>query len=68
MSVEVETLSIGDPSHSFDRDRFEAVVNCLKGCKRVYVTKIGDRPADELKKIGIEPIVYEGSVEDIRKG
>jgi hypothetical protein len=38
----------------------------LKDCKKVYVTKIGERPATELKALGIEPVVYQGAIADIQ--
>lgn len=61
----IETLSIGDRSHSFDQDRFKAVADALEGCKRVYCTKIGDRPADELKQLMVEPVIYQGLIANI---
>ena len=63
--VKVARLSIGDRKHPFDRVRFEATAETLKGCERVYVTKIGERPAEELKKAGIEPVVFEGPISAI---
>ena len=64
--VTVTPLSTGDKDHPFDKSRFLAIANTLKGCERVYVMKIGKRPADELQKLGIEPVVYEGKISDIK--
>ena len=61
----VEKLSTGDKKHPFDKERFQAIADALNGCERVYVTKIGDRPAEELKKAGIESVVYEGEISGI---
>jgi len=60
-----EPLSTGDKKHPFDPDRFQSIVSVLKGCERVYVTQIGERPAAELKKAGIEPVIYQGEVNSI---
>lgn len=60
---EVQSLSDGDKNHEFNPDRFSAVAERLEGCKRVYCTKVGDRPAKELEKLGIEPVIYEGLIE-----
>ena len=63
----VQPLSTGDKNHPFDSDRFQAIADALKGCERVYVTKIGERPAKELQKLGIEPVVFEGSINSITR-
>jgi len=64
--VTATPLSTGDKNHPFDKPRLLAIADTLKGCERVYVTKIGERPADELQKLGIKPVVYEGAISDIR--
>lgn len=61
-----ESLSVGDPDHPFDQDRLSRVIKKIEGCERVYCTKIGDRPAAELKKLGIEPVIYEGPISEIK--
>ena len=63
--VEVKPLSTGDRKHPFEADRFRDIAEALKGCERVYVAKIGERPAEELEKIGIEPVVFQGSISSI---
>jgi len=63
--VTVEKLSTGDKKHQFDLERFQAIAETLNGCESVYVTKIGERPAEELQKLGIEPVVFEGKITDI---
>lgn len=64
--VVVEPYSQGDQKdHSFAQTAFERVSEPLKGCSKVYVVKIGDTPAAELRKIGIEPIVYKGAIDNI---
>jgi len=62
----VTPLSTGDKKHPFDKERFQVICEALKGCERVYVTKIGARPAEELQKAGIEPVVYEGEINSIK--
>ena len=62
---ETKTLSTGDREHSFDPELFSSIAGMLEGCKRVYSTKIGVRPAEELRKLGIEPVIYEGVIENI---
>ena len=62
----ISRLSTNDKSHQFDAARFDSVAKALEGCQRVYCTRIGDRPRQELEKRGIMPIIYEGSIDDIR--
>ncbi len=61
-----ESLSVGDPDHPFDQERLTGVIKTIKDCERVYCTKIGDRPAAELRKLGIEPVIYEGPISEIK--
>ncbi|PLX49291.1 MAG: dinitrogenase iron-molybdenum cofactor biosynthesis protein [Desulfobulbaceae bacterium] len=64
--VLVEPYSDGDQKdHPFTPTAFERVSTALAGCERVYVRKIGDKPAAELRKIGIEPIIHEGAIDAI---
>jgi nitrogen fixation protein NifX len=58
-------LSAGDPDHPFDPERFSKIVSSIADCKRVYVTKIGDIPAEKLRTQGIEPVIYQGPIRDI---
>lgn len=60
-----EPLSTGDPNHSFDPEKFDRVASLLKDCDKVYVTQIGDTPAAKLKAMGIEPVVFQGSITEI---
>jgi predicted Fe-Mo cluster-binding NifX family protein len=61
----VVKLSENDPTHTFNQKKFEALRKALNGCERVYCTKIGEKPAQELEEAGIEPIVYSGPIADI---
>lgn len=63
--VPVKPLSTGDKKHPFDADRFQGIADALNGCERVYVTQIGERPAAELGKIGVEPIIFQGLINSI---
>ncbi|MBL0699749.1 MAG: hypothetical protein JJV92_02560, partial [Desulfosarcina sp.] len=54
-----------DPDHDFDSQKFNRSANLLKDCAKIYVTKIGERPESELKKLGIEPVVYDGLIDRI---
>lgn len=64
--VVVEPYSQGDQKdHPFAQNAFARVSAALTGCEQLYVVKIGDTPARELKKIGIEPIIYEGPISAI---
>ena len=60
-----ESLSTGDPNHSFDPDKFGRVSSIIHDCAKVFITKIGEVPAAKLKEMGIEPIVYSGAISDI---
>lgn len=57
-----ETLSVGDPNHPFDAEKFARVSGLLKDCSRVYTTRVGDKPAEKLKELGIEPVIFEGPI------
>jgi predicted Fe-Mo cluster-binding NifX family protein len=59
---QVSRLSTGDQSHQFDAARFAAVAEALAGCQRVYCTRIGDRPRQELEKLGITAVIHEGAI------
>lgn len=58
-------LSVGDPDHPFDSDRFGAIVDVIKDCKSVYITQIGETPATKLKEQGIEPKIFKGPINNI---
>ena len=60
-----EKLSIGDPNHPFDADKFNRIYKTIKDCSRVYMTKIGEGPVKKLKELGIDPVVYEGAINGI---
>ena len=60
-----EKLSIRDPNHPFDSEKFKRVSDVIKDCDRVYVTRIGDGPAGKLKEMGIEAIVFDGPIDTI---
>lgn len=62
----ISCLSTGDQSHQFDAARFESVAQALEGCKRIYCTRIGDRPRQELEKQGIMTVIFEGPIAAIR--
>jgi predicted Fe-Mo cluster-binding NifX family protein len=61
-----EPLSVGDPGHAFDADKFKRILSMLRDCSKVYVTQIGELPAARLKASGIEPVVYTGAIGAIR--
>lgn len=58
-------LSVGDPDHPFDPDRFGKVADVIEDCGKVYLAKIGDVPAEKLKERGIEPVTYRGLIKDV---
>ena len=60
-----EKYSVGDPNHDFDPLKFNKTSDSLKDCAKIYVIMIGERPAAELKKLGIEPVVYDGPIDKI---
>ncbi|HIJ79537.1 MAG TPA: dinitrogenase iron-molybdenum cofactor biosynthesis protein [Deltaproteobacteria bacterium] len=59
---EVQPYSDNVADHSFNPDRFACLKAVLADCARVYVAKVGERPAEELGKAGIEPVVYQGPI------
>jgi predicted Fe-Mo cluster-binding NifX family protein len=61
----VEPLSIGDKSHSFDPEKMARAGETIKDCERVYCTRIGERPKLELEKLGIETILYHDTIGSI---
>ena len=62
---QVTPLSVGDKNHDFDEARFGAVLAKISDCGRVYITKIGEKPAEELKRRGITPVLYDAAIERI---
>jgi predicted Fe-Mo cluster-binding NifX family protein len=58
----VTPLSTGDPGHAFDPQRMAATLAALRDCARVYCTRIGERPREELEKAGIEVVVGAGAI------
>jgi len=62
----VVPLSPGDPQPPFDPERMAATIAALKGCARVYCTRIGERPQQELERAGIALVVTTGPIADLR--
>ncbi len=62
-----ESLSAGDPDHSFDAEKFGRIAALLKDCSKIYVTQIGEVPASKLKELGIKPVIFDGPIVDIPK-
>lgn len=62
-----EPLSVGDPHHPFDSQKFGRIVDLLKDCTKVYVTKVGEVPARNLQENNIQPIIYTGPIVSIPK-
>lgn len=60
-----EPLSVGDPKHPFDQERFDEVAYVIGDCERVYMAQIGARPAEELEKKGIKTVLYKGPISAI---
>lgn len=58
-------LSIGDPDHPFDPDRFGKIVDVINDCESVCVTQIGEMPAAKLKEKGIATRIFKGPINDI---
>lgn len=54
---EVEPLSTGNKNHPFDQERLAGVSRAVQDCKLLYCTKIGDRPRQELEKIGVTAVI-----------
>jgi len=49
-------LSVDDPNHKFDPDKFDAILDTIKDCKKIYVSQIGAVPEAALKSKGFEVI------------
>lgn len=58
-------LSVDDPDHTFDAERFESVHRVIQDCQKVFVTQIGDTPASKLREQRIEPILFSGPISSI---
>jgi predicted Fe-Mo cluster-binding NifX family protein len=58
-------LSVDDPHHPFDPQKFGRIAALLKDCTKVYVTKIGEVPAKKLQESGVEPVIYAGPIATI---
>jgi len=62
----VKPLSVGDRGHDFDEMRFKEVLAKIADCSRVYVSKIGEKPAAELLNNGIMPVLSDAAIESLR--
>lgn len=60
-----ENLSVNDPNHEFDPDKFNRISSLIADCKKIYMSRIGEVPAAKLKEMGIEPIVFNGLIKEI---
>ncbi len=63
---DVEPYSPGHKEHAFDKVRFREVAEVLRGCEKIFVTKIGNEPAYALRALGIQPVVYSGVIKEIK--
>lgn len=63
--IDVEPYSTGNQQHIFDKQRFSAVSTPLSQCSTIYCTKIGEKPAEEFRKMGIDIVIFEGLIENI---
>ena len=57
--------SAGAEGHGFEAARFAEIVGKFNGCERLYCTRIGEKPAEELREQGIEPVIYQGPIRGI---
>lgn len=64
--IKVTPYSSGEKGHDFDQEKFDSIHEVLQGCERLYCTKIGEKPKEELQKRGIEVYSYTGLVENIK--
>lgn len=60
--VAVEKYCSYDPDHPFRHAQFDGIIAALNGCKVVVTAMIGGLPKQELKKVGITPIVTSGPI------
>jgi nitrogen fixation protein NifX len=60
-----ERLSVGDPDHPFDADKFGRISDLLHDCDKVYMTRIGEGPAAKLNAMGIETVIFDGPIDAI---
>jgi predicted Fe-Mo cluster-binding NifX family protein len=58
-------LSVGDPGHAFDAERFDGLLAVIADCEKVFITHIGRTPAARLRLKGIEPVTYDGPIASI---
>ena len=61
----VTPLSVGDKNHDFDKARFQAIQEKIFDCRRVYITRIGEKPAEELRRFGITPVLFHAAIQGI---
>ncbi len=65
--VTVDKYCSYDPDHPFRHPQFNGIVSALEGCKVVVTQMIGELPKQELKKVGIIPIVTSGPISEALK-
>ena len=61
----VTPYSAGNQQHSFDEGKFNTTLAALSECSKIFCSKIGDKPKEELTKSGIDVIVYDGTIAEL---
>jgi predicted Fe-Mo cluster-binding NifX family protein len=52
-----------DPGHPLRKHLLDAIADCVKGCRAVVCSQIGQAPQLEMERLGIEVFTAEGTIE-----
>lgn len=61
----VEKYCSFDPDHPMRTHLLMATADALKGCRAVVCSMMGEAPKNELARLGVEPYVVEGEIEQV---
>lgn len=61
---QVERYCSFDPEHPLRGHLLKEIAEALKGCRAVVTAQMGEHPRNELEKLGIEPYVISGPIEE----
>ncbi len=61
----VDIYSLRNKNHPYDHDRFMMVLKVIEDCQLVFTKRIGPAPIEKLQEHGIEPVVFEGNINEV---
>ena len=60
-----EIYSEGDKTHPYEHARFLKALKMINDCKLIITKKIGEIPSGKLLEHGIEPVIFDGNINEV---